>query len=93
MIVPKVSMIENVEIEMFVYEDGKFDIESQNEIAEKYEYVTELKVKIEKYIKQIEELNVEIENTYNTQQFKISQLFTILGEENLTQTYINSHYA
>jgi type I restriction-modification system DNA methylase subunit len=85
------SMIENVEIEMFVDKDGKFDIESQNEIAEKYEYITELKAKIENYKKQIEELNVEIENTYNTQQFKVSQLFTILGEENLTQTYINSH--
>ena len=56
------SMLENVEIEMFIDENGEFDIESQNEIAEKYEYVVDLKAKVENYKRQIEELNVEVEN-------------------------------
>ena len=86
------SMLENVEIEMFIDKNGKFDIESQNEIAEKYEYVTELKAKIEDYKKQIEELNVEIENEYHKEKFKLDNLFEIKsGNSKLTQNYLNSN--
>jgi hypothetical protein len=86
------SMIENVEIEMFIDENGKFDIESQNEIAEKYEYIAELKAKIENYKKQIEDLNVEVENEYHKENFKLDNLFEIKsGNSKLTQSYLNNH--
>jgi hypothetical protein len=92
------SMIENVEIEMFVDENGGFDIEKQNEIAEKYEYFNELNGEIAEYKKQIEELNVEIveQNEINKSdikfiKYKVQYLFEILGEDNITKKYINDH--
>ena len=54
------SMIEDVEIEMFIDENGDFDFEKQNTIAEKYVSAIEIKTRIENYKKQIEDLNVEI---------------------------------
>ena len=69
------SMIENVEIEMFVDENGQFDIEKQNEIAEKHEYITELKAKIENYKKHIEELNIEISEEYQHKEVLINSVF------------------
>jgi len=86
------SMIEDVEIEMFIDENGNFDIESQNEIAEKYQYIAELKAKIENYKKQIEELNIEIENEYHKENFKLDNLFEIKsGNSKLTQNYLNNN--
>ncbi len=70
---------------------GNFDLMAQTKIVKEITESESIKSKILTYINQIEELNVEIENTSHIQKFKISQLFTILGEENLTQTYINSH--
>jgi type I restriction-modification system DNA methylase subunit len=85
------SMIENVEIELFVDKNGKFDMEKQKEIAEKYEYIVELNDKIADYKKQVEELNVEIEQSeINKSNFKIDKLFDIKsGNSNLTQEYLN----
>jgi type I restriction-modification system DNA methylase subunit len=84
------SMIKNIEIEMFIDEDGNFDIEKQNEIAEKHEYISELKEKIEVYKKQIVELNVEIQGEYSCKLIKVKEIFEILGETNLTKAYINT---
>lgn len=71
------SMIENVEIEMFLDKNGVFDINKQNEIAKKYEYIAELKAKIEDYKKQLKELSVEIEKSCNYETEKIEDLFRI----------------
>ncbi|MDR0603194.1 MAG: N-6 DNA methylase [Bacteroidales bacterium] len=87
------SMIENIEIEMFIDENGSFDIEKQNEIAEKYEYINDLNKRITDYKKQIEKLNVEIEqNEINKSNFKIDDLFDIKnGNSKLTQNYVNAN--
>jgi len=58
-------------------EQGNIDIEMQKELIEKYEYIAELKEKIEKYKKQIDELNVKIEENYNYKTEKIEDLFKI----------------
>jgi hypothetical protein len=84
-------MIENVEIEMFIDKNGKFDIESQNEIAEKYQYIAELKVKIENYKKQIGELNVEIEENYQSKSIQFNEIFDFPPIKGLTKLFIENH--
>jgi len=86
------SMIENIEVEMFIDENGKFDIEKQNEIAEKYEYVMELRKKIDNYKKQIEKLNVEVEENYDYKAEKLDKLFNIeKGKSIYTNEFITKN--
>jgi len=87
------SMIENVEIDMFIEENGKFDIEKQNEIAGKFEYITELKAKIENYKNQIEELNVEIEEQKSIQEITITdkRFFELTRGKRITKDTIDKN--
>jgi len=71
------SMIENIEVEMFIDEDGNFSIEKQNEIAEKYNYIAELRNKIEEYKQQIKELNFETKDNFNIKEIEIESIFDI----------------
>ena len=73
-------------------EQGDIDVEKQKEVIEKYEPIVELKTKIENYKKQIEKLNVEVENEYRKRMFNLDDLFKIeSGNSKLTQNYLNSH--
>jgi len=74
---PTIEKIKPIEISIPIDRNGNFDIEKQKELAEKYEYVAKLKEKIETYKKQIEELNVKIEENYNYKTEKIEDLFKI----------------
>jgi type I restriction-modification system DNA methylase subunit len=85
------SMIENVEIKMPINLDNEFDVDAQNEIVEKILFIEELKDRIELYKNQLKNIVVEIQNEFNCKSFKVSELFEILGEENLTKTHINSN--
>jgi hypothetical protein len=79
---------------MFVDENGLFNIEKQDEIAEKYEYITELKAKIENYKKQIEELNIEIEIYDKNIGLKIKEIFDLsikTNNSNFTKEFIDKH--
>ena len=80
-----------VSIEIPFDDDGNIDIEKQKEIVEKYEYVFDLKSKIIDYKIQLEKLNVTIINNYKIRNVKIISLFHIIGEDNLTKSFINSN--
>ncbi|MDR1348856.1 MAG: N-6 DNA methylase [Prevotellaceae bacterium] len=67
--------MQNVSIEIPFDESGNIDIEKQKEVIEKFEFVSELKTKIDNYKKQIEELNVEIETNYQYKEVSINDIF------------------
>jgi type I restriction-modification system DNA methylase subunit len=85
--------MQDVSIEIPFDEQGNIDVEKQKEVIEKYEYITDLRKKIEDYKKQIAELNVEIEQSeINKLNFKIDDLFDIKsGNSKLTQNYVNAN--
>jgi type I restriction-modification system DNA methylase subunit len=85
--------MQEIFIEIPFDENGKVDIEKQKEVADKYEYIVELRKKIAEYKKQIEELNVEIEQSeIDKANFKIDDLFDIKsGNSKLTQGYVNAN--
>lgn len=56
-------MVEDIEFDLPVNEFGEIDLNLQKELFDKIEYTANLKSKISAYKKQIEELNVEINNT------------------------------
>jgi len=85
------KMIENVEIPLPINSNDEIDIEAQLEITEQIQYIEELKQKIEEYKKQIKEIQVEIASDYVVKNVKISNIFEILGEDNLTKEFINSN--
>lgn len=87
-----VDKIQQVFIQIPIDENGNIDIEKQEEIIEKYEYVKELKAKAKEYQDKIKELSVEMsDNTnFSFRNVKISSIFEILGEENLTRSFINT---
>ncbi len=90
----KCSMDRVLKLEIPIPFDEKdnIDIEKQQEIIEKYEYIGTLKSKILDYKKQIEELNVEVENNSKKELFSIDTLFDIKsGNSKLTQNYLNTH--
>jgi type I restriction-modification system DNA methylase subunit len=83
------SMIEDLKIEMFVDENGDFDVEKQIEISERYEYIINMKTTVENYKKQIEELVVDIEGNYSFREEKINDLFIIeKGKSRYTNKFI-----
>jgi type I restriction-modification system DNA methylase subunit len=67
--------IQPIEIQIPINDIGAFDLEKQIEIAEKYEYITELRNKIENYKKRIEELNVEISEEYQYKEILLNNIF------------------
>lgn len=88
------SMIENVEIKMPINSNGDFDIDAQNEIVDKILFVQELKLKIEEYKNQIEELNVEISLDENFKLIKIKDIFDLTIKTNnskFTKSFINKN--
>jgi len=87
--------MQDVFIEIPFDEQSNIDVDKQKEVIEKYEYITELKIKIENYKKQIEELNVEINN--NQESFikkEIKDLFNLHIKTNnsqFTKAFIDKH--
>jgi type I restriction-modification system DNA methylase subunit len=84
--------MQNVSVEIPFDENGNIEVGKQKEVVGKFSYVSELKLKIENYKKQIEGLSVEIENEYRKENFKLNNLFEIKsGNSKLTQNYLNNH--
>jgi len=83
--------MQTVLVDLPFTEDEIIDIEKQKEIIEKYQYVSSLKLKIEEYKKQIEGLYVSVTNDYKCNLIKVTSIFEILGEENLTKAYIEAN--
>ncbi len=70
---------------------NKIDLEIQNQIVEKIKLIEELKIKMKEYKNYIKNINIEIENNFNYKEVNINDIFKILGEDNLTKTYINNN--
>ncbi|MDR2171473.1 MAG: N-6 DNA methylase [Planctomycetaceae bacterium] len=64
------SMIENIEVLIPVDENGNFNISVQKEFAEKYKFIDDAKIKIFEYKKQIEKLNIEINENDGSVEYK-----------------------
>ncbi len=82
----------SVKINIPFDENGDIDLEKQKEIIEKFNTVQEIKNRIKEYRDKTDGLNVEIKDInkrYKT--VKIKDVFKILGEDNLTKTFINSN--
>jgi len=86
------SMLEDIEINMPVDKDGKFDVAAQAEIAGKYELIAEVKAKAAEYQKQIKELHVDFPDDGTKVMFSVNDLFKIKsGNSSLTQKYGHLH--
>lgn len=83
--------MKTVEIKLPINENGSFDVNHQKEAVSKYLSHTELKSRINSYKRQLKEIIVEIKNETTSKDFKITELFDILGEDNLTKKHINDN--
>lgn len=89
------SMVEDIIISLPVLENGELDIKQQNIIKEKIIGIEEIKSKISNYQKQIDVLNVEIDNDdYRLKNILLGdkKFFDIKsGNSKLTQNYLNQN--
>ncbi len=83
-------MIKDIKIPLPI-KYNKIDLAVQNQIVEKIKLTEELKIKIKEYKNYIKNIIIEIENNFNYKEVKINNIFKILGEDNLTKTYINDN--
>ena len=87
--------MQNIYIEIPFDEQGNIDVDKQKEVIEEYEYIAELRKKIENYKEQIEELNVEIENIQEKfSKKKIREIFNLHIKTNnsqFTKAFIDKH--
>jgi type I restriction-modification system DNA methylase subunit len=81
--------MQNVFIEMPVCDSGIFDIKKQNEIIDKYKYVSGLRQRIIEYEKQLEEINIESDIIpENMSIFLLQEIFDIeRGKSKYTKKY------
>ena len=87
-------MIKNLEFKMPINIEGNIDILAQNEIVEKIVFIEEIKQKIEEHKKQINELNIEIDDTKNSKLIKINDIFDLSIKTNnskFTISFINKN--
>jgi type I restriction-modification system DNA methylase subunit len=68
-------MVKDIEFSLPIDTNGNIDIEKQNEIVKKYEYISELKKKIYEYKKRIEELNIDISIESPYKEISINEFF------------------
>ena len=86
------SMIEDIEISMPVDSEGNFDILEQTKIAQKYEFVDDIRKKIMEYQKQIFDIEISFESMYEFKNEKIKAIFDIIkGKQIYTHDYIRKH--
>jgi hypothetical protein len=88
------SMIKDIEILMPINNEGFFDVATQMQIAQKYEFVDDVKKKIADYKQQIDTLNIEIECTNKVNQVKVMEIFDLDKKTNnslFTKSFIEKH--
>jgi len=71
--------VERLMLKIPINSNGKFDLFIQQQIAEKHNYITELKTKIESYKKQIETLNVEVDSSFKNEILKVNDIFEVVS--------------
>ncbi len=82
-----------VSVEIPIDSTGKFDLQFQQDVLEKYQVVKETKQKVEEYKKKIQELNIEVSNIGKKNKLvKIDDIFNIeKGKSKYTNKYIQNH--
>jgi restriction endonuclease S subunit len=80
-----------VKISIPIDENGNIDIEKQKEVIDRYNAVQEIKKRVKEYREKIKEIRVEIKEDYKFKYIEIKDIFKILGEENLTKTFIENN--
>ncbi|MBF0230537.1 MAG: N-6 DNA methylase [Desulfamplus sp.] len=81
-----------VEVFIPIDENGKFDIEAQQEIIEKYNVVTELKAKAKEYQEILDNAVVAINDECEYQEMAVSELFEVTkGSAKYTKLYGNTN--
>lgn len=81
-------MIENIEFPMPINKNGTFDMPAQEELVEKYEFVSDVKLKIAEYQQNINNLNVDIGLNFT---FKVKKIADIFDVEKGKQFYTNEY--
>lgn len=89
------SAIQEVEIPIPVKKDGSIDLDKQNEIAEKYAKIEQIKNKLKEDYQRIKDMQIDINSKYET------KLISITGEEGIfeaekgnakyTKKYMHDH--
>ncbi len=85
------SKISNIEIPLPVDYNNEIDLKQQNKVAEQIKLIDELKIKIKEYQQTIKNVIIDTKDNYKYKEVKINDIFEILGEKNLTKTYIESN--
>lgn len=86
------SVVATAIISIPILEDGNFDLESQQEIIEKYNAVDELKAKAKEYQEILDNTAVAINNEYEYQEIAVSDIFEVTkGLSKYTKLYGNTH--
>jgi type I restriction-modification system DNA methylase subunit len=83
------SKIRNIKIPVPIFSDGRFDIEAQKDLVEKYVLIADLKQKIKEYKGNIKNFSVEIDHDFECfKEVNISDLFkTKKGLSKYTKKY------
>lgn len=90
-------LIENIEIPLPVDNYGNLDVAAQAEIAQKYEFIKDIKMRISQYQDQVEGLNVEVYQAgdiFECHPIKIMELFDLNVKTNnssFTKSFIEKH--
>ena len=83
--------MQNVCVEIPFNEQGNINIEKQKEAIEKYEYIAELRIKIEYYKKQINTCNVKVKKNNKLKSKQFYEIFDFPSIKGLTKQFIENN--
>jgi restriction endonuclease S subunit len=85
--------MKSIEIKIPVKENGDFDLDKQNSIANGYELIKEIKSKLSENIKEVDEAKIKLMDDYKESKEKlIPELFKIsLGSSKYDHRYFDTH--
>lgn len=92
--VPSVTWnnIKNVEIPVPIKDNGEYDLEAQNQIAEKYKILFEKREKLQEYLEQLNDSYIHIEtDEYTYKEVPLNELFDYKRGRSCTKTFCNQH--
>lgn len=87
-------MLENIEFQMPIDENGNIDFEFQNLLVDKINFIEDIKKRIEDYKSQIKNLIIEIDTINSTKSYKIKDLIDLNNKTNnskFTKSFIDKN--
>ena len=89
----KQELEQEISIDIPIKENGEFDVEKQNEIANKYIKIEDVKRKLKADYERISNIAVDIFSKYETRAVLITELFELKkGNAKYTKRYIHDHW-